>query len=124
MLNDPNRGRQGHAKRMIDAHRQGSACPLRNIPYYSVHAFALGDQLTLAALSGEVVVDYAIRLQKELGGENRTLWVAAYANDVIAYIPSVPVLKEGGYEGGESFYGSLPHWFGGWRRRYRGSRFA
>jgi neutral ceramidase len=66
----------------------------------------LGDQLTLVALSGEVVVDYAIRLQKELGGENRTLWVAAYANDVIGYIPSVRVLKEGGYEGGESFYGS------------------
>ena len=71
-----------------------------------MQAFALGDQLTLVALSGEVVVDYAIRLQKELGGEGRTLWVAAYANDVIGYIPSVRVLKEGGYEGGESFYGS------------------
>ncbi len=63
-------------------------------------------QLTLVALSGEVVVDYAIRLQKELGGEGRTLWVAAYANDVVGYIPSVRVLKEGGYEAGESFYGS------------------
>ena len=71
-----------------------------------MQAFALGDQLTLVALSGEVVVDYAIRLQKELGGEDRTLWVAAYANDVIGYIPSVRVLKEGGYEGVESFYGS------------------
>ena len=67
---------------------------------------ALGDQLTLLALSGEVVVDYAIRLQKELGGEGRTLWVAAYANDVVGYIPSVRVLKEGGYEGGEAYFGS------------------
>ena len=32
--------------------------------------------------------------------------MAAYANDVIGYIPSVRVLKEGGYEGGESFYGN------------------
>ena len=32
--------------------------------------------------------------------------MAAYANDVVGYIPSVRVLKEGGYEGGESFYGS------------------
>jgi hypothetical protein len=71
-----------------------------------VQAFALGDQLTLLALSGEVVVDYAIRLQHELGGVGRALWVAAYANDVVGYIPSVRVLKEGGYEGGEAFYGS------------------
>src|SRR5262249_61920535 len=75
-------------------------------PPYSVQAFALGDRLTLAALSGEVVVDYALRLQRELGGEDKPLWVAAYANDVLGYIPSVRVLKEGGYEAGEAFYGS------------------
>ena len=80
--------------------------PIRkDYPHYAVQAFALGDQLTMVALSGEVVVDYAIRLQKELGGEGRTLWVAAYANDVIGYIPSVRVLKEGGYEAVESYYG-------------------
>jgi neutral ceramidase len=28
------------------------------------------------------------------------LWVMGYANDVMAYIPSARVLKEGGYEGG------------------------
>ena len=32
--------------------------------------------------------------------------MAAYANDVVGYIPSVRVLKEGGYEAGEAFYGS------------------
>ena len=103
-LKDPNRGRQGHAKRMIELIDKGGAV-VSEYPHYSVHALAVGDQLTLVALSGEVVVDYAIRLQKELGGDNRTLWVAAYANDVIGYIPSVRVLKEGGYEAGESFYG-------------------
>jgi len=105
LLTDPNRGRQGHAKRMIEHINRGRPV-VAEYPHYSVHAFALGDQLTLVALSGEVVVDYAIRLQNELGGGDRTLWVAAYANDVIGYIPSVRVLKEGGYEGGESFYGS------------------
>jgi hypothetical protein len=90
---------------MIEAIDRGQ--PIRTeYPNYSAHAVALGNRLTLVALSGEVVVDYAIRLQKELGGEGRTLWVAAYANDVIGYIPSVRVLKEGGYEGGEAFYGS------------------
>jgi len=104
-LNDPNASRRQHAKRMMETLDRGRPI-LTEYPYYSVHAFALGDQLTLVALSGEVVVDYAIRLQKELGGEGRALWVAAYANDVIGYIPSVRVLKEGGYEGGEAFYGS------------------
>ncbi len=105
MLTDPDRGRQQHAKRMIEHIDHGR--PIHaEYPHYSVQAFALGDQLTLVALSGEVVVDFAIRLQKELGGEKTPLWVAAYANDVIGYIPSVRVLKEGGYEGIESFYGS------------------
>ncbi len=105
LLKDPNPGLRRHAERMVEAFDKGR--PLRTeYPHYAVHAFALGDQLTLVALSGEVVVDYAIRLQKELGGEGRTLWVAAYANDVVGYIPSVRVLKEGGYEGGEAYYGS------------------
>jgi hypothetical protein len=107
LLSDPNAntGRQRHARRLIEEIDAGR--PLRTeYPHYSVHAFALGDRLTLAALSGEVVVDYALRLQRELGGEEKTLWVAAYANDVLGYIPSVRVLKEGGYEAGEAFYGS------------------
>jgi neutral ceramidase len=104
-LSDSNQGRRRHAQRMIEAIDRDQ--PIRaEYPHYAAHAIALGDQLTLVALSGEVVVDYAIRLQKELGGAGRTLWVAAYANDVIGYIPSVRVLKEGGYEGGEAFYGS------------------
>jgi hypothetical protein len=104
-LSDPNQGRRRHAQRIIEAIDQGR--PIQaDYPYYSVQAFALGDQLTLLALSGEVVVDYAIRLQRELGGEGKALWVVAYANDVIGYIPSVRVLKEGGYEAGEAFQGS------------------
>jgi hypothetical protein len=46
-----------------------------------------------------------LRLKKELGAEK--LWVAAYCNDVFAYIPSLRVLEEGGYEGGGAmvYYG-------------------
>ncbi len=105
LRNDPNSGRRRHAERMIEAFEKDR--PIRSeYPHYSVHAFALGDRLTFVALSGEVVVDYAIRLKREIGGEGRDLWVAAYADDVIGYIPSVRVLKEGGYEAGEAFYGS------------------
>jgi neutral ceramidase len=102
LLNDPNTGRKRHAQRMIEAIDQKK--PIRTAYPYAAQAFALGDQLTLLTLSGEVVVDYAIRLQKELGAEGRSLWVAAYANDVVGYIPSVRVLNEGGYEAGEAFF--------------------
>jgi neutral ceramidase len=54
--------------------------------------------LTLIALGGETVVDYALRFKAEYGWEDT--WVAGYSNDVMGYVPSLRVLKEGGYEGG------------------------
>ncbi len=72
--------------------------PLRGAYPYPVQAWQVGDGPTLLALGGEVVVDYALRLKRELGSEKT--WVMGYANDVMAYIPSLRVLKEGGYEGG------------------------
>jgi hypothetical protein len=69
-----------------------------------------GGAVELLFLGGEVVVDYALRLKRERAGI-RT-WVAAYANDVMAYIPSLRVLREGGYEGGGSnvYYGLPGLW--------------
>src|SRR5205085_8234811 len=55
-----------------------------------------GDDLTLVALSGEVVSDYVPMLEAALGPTR--LWVAAYCNDVYGYLPSARVLREGGYE--------------------------
>jgi hypothetical protein len=71
---------------------------------YPVQTWQLGD-LTWNALGGEVVVDYSLRLKKEFG----PIWVTGYANDVMAYIPNLRVLKEGGYEGDTSMiYYGLP----------------
>ena len=63
---------------------------------YPVQALRFGTGLTLLALGGEVVVDYALRAQREYPGE--ALIVAAYSNSVMCYIPSERVLAEGGYE--------------------------
>jgi putative membrane-bound dehydrogenase-like protein len=65
---------------------------------YPVMTWAFGDALAMVFLPGEVVVDYSLRLKKEL--DPRRLWVNAYANDAPCYVPSERVLKEGGYEGG------------------------
>ncbi|MFH1717612.1 MAG: hypothetical protein ABIF19_09700, partial [Planctomycetota bacterium] len=74
---------------------------------YLVQVVRFGDDLTMVALAGEVVVDYSLRLKKELAGP--VVWVAGYSNDVFGYIPSLRVLREGGYEGGDAMrYTELP----------------
>lgn len=99
--------RKSHAERMIARIDEGQ--PIATTHPYPVQAFALGDQLTLVTLAGEVVVDYALRIEQERKREGPALWVSAYANDVFGYVPSARVLAEGGYEGGEAFYySSLP----------------
>jgi len=53
-------------------------------------------------------------LKRELAGES-AIWIAGYSNDVLAYIPSKRVLREGGYEAKTSIiYWSNPlhpNWF-------------
>ena len=63
---------------------------------YSVTVWAFGDDLAMVFMEGEVVVDFALRLKRELDG--RRLWVTAYTNGVPCYIVSRRVLAEGGYE--------------------------
>jgi hypothetical protein len=77
---------------------------------YPVEVWKLGSDFTWVILGGEVVVDYSLRLKKELG--DKKTWVSAYSNDVMAYIPSLRVLKEGGYEGATSmvYYGHPSSW--------------
>jgi len=77
---------------------------------YPVQTWKLGSDLRLVTLGGEVVVEYALRLKKEIG-PGKT-WVMGYANDVMAYIPSAKVLKEGKYEGDTSmiYYGQPTVW--------------
>lgn len=66
---------------------------------YPVQVIRLGDDLMLVALGNEVVVDYSLRLKRELGKqEGPAIWVAGYSNVYDGYIPSRRVLLEGGYE--------------------------
>jgi putative membrane-bound dehydrogenase-like protein len=81
--------------------------PLRTRIDYPVQTWSFGDALAMVFLPGEAVVDYSLRLKRELDGQR--LWVNAYANDAPCYIPSERVLKEGGYEGGGAMvYYDLP----------------
>ena len=83
---------------------------LRGAYPYPVQTWRVGKDLTWVVLGGEVVVDYSLRFKKELGP--KTTWVMGYANDVMAYVPSLRVLKEGGYEGARAmiYYGLPTVW--------------
>jgi hypothetical protein len=77
---------------------------------YPVARWQLAADLQWYFLGGEVVVDYAHRIKRELTG--KSTWVSGYSNDVMAYIPSRRVLFEGGYEGGGAmvYYGLPTVW--------------
>lgn len=101
------------ATRFLKSLDGGGTLPTR-YDHYPVQAWRLGDGPLWAALGGEVVVDYALRLKRELA-DARPIWVAGYANDVMAYVPSERVLKEGGYEADSSmiYYGQPGPWAAG-----------
>ena len=85
--------RKRRAELMLAAYDKGR--PVCQVPL-PVQAIRLGNDLTMVALGGEVVVDYQLRCKREFPNEN--LMAIGYANDVMCYIPSKRVLLEGGYE--------------------------
>lgn len=98
LLQDKNKYQQRLARHLLDELDAGRALPT-SYPC-PVQVIRFGQDLLMVALAGEVCVDYALRLRRELAG--RPIWVASYCNDIFAYVPSERVLQEGGYEGGEA----------------------
>jgi neutral ceramidase len=68
-------------------------------------AARIGDDLTFVAMGGEVVVDYARQFKRLFASDHP--WLIGYAYEVPCYIPSMRILKEGGYEAQSSliYYG-------------------
>lgn len=94
------------AERMLRERSQGKTA--RTSYPYPVQVWKIGAQ-PLVALGGETVVDYAVELKRILGQD---IFVLGYSNDVMSYIPSVRILREGGYEGAQSqiVYGLPSTW--------------
>jgi hypothetical protein len=90
--------RARHAKQLLATLDREGRIP-DHYPY-PVAVWRFGSGPTLIALGGEVVVDYSLRFKAEYGWD--TTWVAGYSNDVMGYIASHRVLKEGGYEGDDA----------------------
>jgi hypothetical protein len=91
------------AQQSLDRLQRGEKLPTSYSCPIAVWQF--GDDLTLVALSGEVVSDYVRMIEDALGPTR--LWIAAYSNDVYGYLPSARVLREGGYETRGLIYGGI-----------------
>ncbi|PYM15716.1 MAG: hypothetical protein DME18_03495 [Verrucomicrobia bacterium] len=68
-------------------------------------AIRVGDALTFVVMGGEDVVDYGRRFKRIFAADHP--WLIGYAYEIPCYIPSVRILKEGGYEAQSSliYYG-------------------
>ncbi len=76
---------------------------------YPIQVWKIGEQ-ALFSFGGELAVEYAIALKQIYGQQ---IFVMGYSNDVMAYIPSSRILREGGYEGASaSMY--FHHLASGW----------
>ena len=84
------------AKTLLQKLEQGET--LKDTYPYPCQVWKIGDQPVMS-LGGELLIEYAINLKKIFGPD---IFVIGYSNDVMAYIPSETVLKEGGYEGTRS----------------------
>lgn len=73
---------------------------------YPIQAWKIGAQ-PLFALGGELVVHYAIAIKDRYGAD---AFVMGYANDVMAYIPSLTIIKESNDRSeGYAFYDPTNH---------------
>ena len=90
-----------HAEVMADTWRRMGRLP-ETYPM-PIQVWRFGNQFAMVFLGGEVCVEYALRIKKELaekveGLSEHHVWVTAYANDVFAYVAPERMRKEGGYE--------------------------
>jgi len=84
------------AKSILDQYKNGQP-PMRSYPY-PVQAWNVGGW-PLFTLGGELTIGYAVGLKEKYGED---AFVLGFTNDVMGYIPTLTVLKEGGYEGASS----------------------
>jgi len=96
---------QRWAKHMLADIREGR---IIHSYQYPLQIWNLGGQ-PVVAMGGEPTIEYALRIKQMLGPNT---FVLGYSNDVLAYIPSSEILKEGGYEGETSqmAYGMPGKW--------------
>jgi len=97
------------AERMLGEIEAGN--PLPSSYPFPLQIIKIGNQ-PIFTMGGEVTIGYANRLKEKYGPD---IFVMTYTNDVMSYIPTEVILKEGGYEGhtAQMVYGLPSKWKSG-----------
>lgn len=79
---------------------------LRSYPC-AVQVVRFGRELLLIALAGEIPVQFSLNLKALYS--DPIVWVAAYCNEMVGYVPTRQIYSEGGYESGRAMlWSALP----------------
>jgi hypothetical protein len=92
--------RQVKAKFLLEQVERGQP-PITEYPA-AVQVVRLGSELLWIVMSGETVVDWAIRFRRAYASVAPAVWVSGYCNDMYGYVPTRRIQQEGGYEGGRA----------------------
>ncbi len=96
---------KGPAQQMLATLDSGK--PLPPVFHAPVGAWQFGQDLTLIALPDEVVAQYVPDIERAVGPLR--LWISGYNQEVVGYIPSDQIIREGGYETRGLYFGT--GWF-------------
>lgn len=72
--------------------------PIQTQMPFEIQTLTLGNTLALVTLSGEISVEYALRLKSELEPHFKHAVIAGYSNQIVGYVPAKRQIPEGGYE--------------------------
>lgn len=84
------------ARHMRAAH-SGDGLRTSTVPF-EIQTLAFGHSFAVVAMAGEMVVEYALRLKRELRHTFTHCLPIGYANDIVGYVPVLRQKTEGGYE--------------------------
>lgn len=112
MLESKNYQEQNRARGLLDILKKKDRIP-ESYPA-PIHLWTFGKDLAWVFMGGEVVVDYQMRLERELN-QYDNVWITSYVDDVFAYVASERIRKEGGYEADTSmiYYNQPGRWVSG-----------
>ena len=97
----------GTVNKLLAQLDRGARLPTSYSAPFAVWQF--GNDLTLAGLPEETVSEYVPLLKRAVG--KRNLWTAGYCNSVASYLPTVRIMKQGGYETRGFIADSLAGWY-------------
>jgi hypothetical protein len=95
------------AEKTLEALKNGNV--MKSVPG-EVQVLRLGDEAVFVAVPGELFAEVGLRIKKLAGGEGKPrVFVIAYANEYVGYLPSAVSCREDGDKPRYDWHKFLPY---------------